>query len=317
MLHVILTILKIIGILLLVVIALVILLVLAVLLAPVNYQFEGAYTDESKKGDVRLTWLLHFLSVHLSYDLSNLEGGVRIKILGIDPRKVSRFFKNRKKKKKKKTARPEKRPESENRVKQEKPQPTKEKESGKEEEKPQEEIKQPKEEPEANPKNSKKDQDNKKQKNEGEKKKTAGKRHRSGKKESLYDRVVKFFKKQVYKLQGICDRIEKIRDSRGILRETRQKAARLLHHYRVRKGTGFLQFGTGDPAATAELTGFLYILLPASCGDIRIDPQFTDAAFQMDLSVRGHIRLIHLLRAVLWGVFNKDLRQLISEMSGS
>ena len=56
----------------------------------------------------------------------------------------------------------------------------------------------------------------------------------------------------------------------------------LWRHYRPRKATGYLQFGTGDPALTGELTGILYLLLPA-VSEVQLEPDFNDAMLQMEL----------------------------------
>lgn len=76
MLHIILLILKIIGIILLVLLALVILAILAILFVPVRYRVKVAY-DGKLTANVRVTWLLHLLRCHVSYDDKLL---VRVKI---------------------------------------------------------------------------------------------------------------------------------------------------------------------------------------------------------------------------------------------
>lgn len=67
MLHVILLILKIIGIVLLVILGLLLAVILVVLLVPFRYRIQGGY-HEKPKGGVRVTWLLHALSVAITYD---------------------------------------------------------------------------------------------------------------------------------------------------------------------------------------------------------------------------------------------------------
>ncbi|MCD8023496.1 MAG: DUF2953 domain-containing protein [Lachnospiraceae bacterium] len=85
----------------------------------------------------------------------------------------------------------------------------------------------------------------------------------------------------------------------------------MLHHYRVRDGSGYIRFGTNDPALTGEMTGVLYLVFPASCGDISIEPQFTQAMFETELKIRGHIRTVHMVRTAWWAFRNKKLRRLI------
>lgn len=75
MIHVLLTILKIIGIILLVIIALLLLIIALVLLVPVRYKIEESVYDRCK-GRIEASWLMHLISGFLSYD----EGGVRYRL---------------------------------------------------------------------------------------------------------------------------------------------------------------------------------------------------------------------------------------------
>ena len=67
MLHVILFILKLLGILILILLGLIILAVLLVLFVPVRYRGEGSYF-EKVKGNMKISWLLHILSVTVRYE---------------------------------------------------------------------------------------------------------------------------------------------------------------------------------------------------------------------------------------------------------
>uniref|UniRef100_UPI003260D391 hypothetical protein n=1 Tax=Clostridium sp. NkU-1 TaxID=1095009 RepID=UPI003260D391 len=78
MLHIILFILKILGLLVLIVLGLILTVVLLVLLVPVRYQAEGSY-DGKVKGKARITWLLHILSVSAQYEEDLI---VRVRFFG-------------------------------------------------------------------------------------------------------------------------------------------------------------------------------------------------------------------------------------------
>jgi cell shape-determining protein MreC len=67
MLHVILFILKLLGILILILLGLIILAALLVLFVPVRYRGEGSYFDKVK-GNIKISWLLHILSVTVRYE---------------------------------------------------------------------------------------------------------------------------------------------------------------------------------------------------------------------------------------------------------
>lgn len=78
MLHVILLILKIIGWILLGILGLLLGILLLVLLVPVRYRVEGSYYG-SPRGTARITWLLHILSLMVSYEE---ELQITVKVFG-------------------------------------------------------------------------------------------------------------------------------------------------------------------------------------------------------------------------------------------
>ena len=86
----------------------------------------------------------------------------------------------------------------------------------------------------------------------------------------------------------------------------------LLGHYRPRRLTGYLKFGTGDPAQTGELTGALYLLLPTQ--EYEIVPDFEEAQIETETELEGQIRSIHLLVTAYHLFRNKKLKRLIRKL---
>ena len=76
MLGILLTILKIIGIILLVLIGLILLAAAVILLVPIRYHGEGAREEKILSGSVKLTWLLHMISASASLS----EDGMKIRV---------------------------------------------------------------------------------------------------------------------------------------------------------------------------------------------------------------------------------------------
>ena len=76
MLGILLTILKIIGIILLVLIGLILLAAAVILLVPIRYHGEGAREEKILSGNVKLTWLLHMISASASLS----EEGTKIRV---------------------------------------------------------------------------------------------------------------------------------------------------------------------------------------------------------------------------------------------
>ena len=81
MLHILLTILKVIGIIILVLISLVILIIAAILFVPIRYSIDAIYDRKVKNLDfkIKITYLLHLISVKYIYK----DDGLSIKIFGI------------------------------------------------------------------------------------------------------------------------------------------------------------------------------------------------------------------------------------------
>lgn len=73
MLGILLTILKIIGIILLVLIGLILLAAAVILLVPIRYHGEGAREEKILSGNVKLTWLLHMISASASLSEDGTE----------------------------------------------------------------------------------------------------------------------------------------------------------------------------------------------------------------------------------------------------
>lgn len=100
MLSVLLTILKIIGIVLLAIIGFVLLLVLTVLLVPLRYRASG-HKEEGMELNATVGWLLHLLHVDISFDGKDLS--LKVKVFGVTVYPKKEKPKKSKKKRKKKS----------------------------------------------------------------------------------------------------------------------------------------------------------------------------------------------------------------------
>ncbi|MCD8398210.1 MAG: DUF2953 domain-containing protein [Lachnospiraceae bacterium] len=398
----ILTILKVIGILLLLLVLLVAALILSILLVPIRYRLSAAFTGEKKQGEVKISWLLHLISMDASVELpisaeraeppegdtaseddtdpenaknpfsglSEIRTKVQLRILGIDPAAVRAYFQKRKQKKiEKNREKREKRSQkgSAARVKQagsgRQEQQNGQREAGQKKPSQRERsvsVEQTSARPEHGEQASQKIQstdakqpsreplsEDAQQVTEHADTERASRMSRSEYAEHFSKNTEKTDKTGAFlhKLRGFCGKIKQIpnqvrqliskgkkllqkpeqmkRKVQRFLRKIEKYEAKevlsdcwtqvkgMLLHFRVRRGRGYFRFGTGDPALTGELTGVLYLLLPTSCGELQVEPQFTENMLETELEVRGHIRLIHLVRFAWWAFFNKKLRRLI------
>ncbi|MCD7957937.1 MAG: DUF2953 domain-containing protein [Lachnospiraceae bacterium] len=381
MISIILTILKIIGFVLLALLFLVLLLLFVTLFVPLRYSARLTRTEEESSGEVRLTWLLHLVSVRIRFDMKDNQPDMQLRVLGISLADVKRFFQQRKQSKKqnKKQNRNQNRNQkSRQNKKQKDKQNSKQKRKA---EKPARSVKESQKDTQKDvqkdvQKGDQKDAQKSAQKsgagadtaqgsdkhssgardtevgadlvrakmNGKQKKPSSGsepntdRRQGSGRRwfqirqklltfwnrvkqipakaKQLFRQLRQLLKKPtelLNKLENLRQIAEKNEFS-ALCSELSDTLKNLLKHFRVRRGSGYLQFGTGDASATGEITGLIYLFLPVSCGDIQIQPQFTEQVLRLDIQIQGHVRLIHLVRAG-WKVFrSKKLRGLIRDL---
>lgn len=125
-----------------------------------------------------------------------------------------------------------------------------------------------------------------------------------GQKTGIYDKIVGIYRKADY-YKRVLAKEETGYTISKIWQIVRGAIARILPRQWQVMGT----VGLGDPAATARILEIEGMLFPIVAGHLEITPVFMQ--YQMDLrgSMRGHIRLIHLLRAFLSIVIDRKVRQ--------
>ena len=88
----------------------------------------------------------------------------------------------------------------------------------------------------------------------------------------------------------------------------------LARHYGIRRIKGYMRFGTGDPASTGELTGILYLFLPAGADKFTLSPDFHEAVLEADLEASGHIRFVHLLIIAIKIFRDKNMKKILRRL---
>ena len=84
--------------------------------------------------------------------------------------------------------------------------------------------------------------------------------------------------------------------------------------YRLRSVKGYVRFGTGSPDTTGELCGLIYLLLPVCADRYLVDPQFYEKIFRTDTDIKGVIRLYRLLVVAVRLLLDKEFRILIRKI---
>lgn len=312
MLHIILFILKIIGIILLSILCLLLLALLMVLFVPVRYRGIVHYHDTLyAKG--KISWLLHIISVSFVYENEELKQIIRI--FGI------RFRRREKKPKPLKDtavrASEAVRAESETAVTSDR-YLSDTKESVETENPAETEAPEAMKDTAESADTAKAESQEKPEDETPEREKLISKIKRFLK--MLYEK----FRNIQYTMKHIYDNIvligQKIEYYADLLQDERNQAVfrllfgqlgGLLRHAKPRRFRMELLFGTEDPAATGSVLAILGILYPIFEGGLHVTPYFDRAVFETDVDLRGRITAFVFLRAAWIIYFNKDVKRLL------
>lgn len=290
MLHIILLILKILGLLILGIMGLILLAIAIILLAPAGYRLEASGKDTMESLRARLTfhWLFRLISGEMFYENGRFTWRMRAgwKKFGSGMEKEDD------------TDEIESVPES----------------SGKPE-------KQRMSEPQ--PAHTK-EQPEKVQKIPAEEKqeKVQGAYARKTKqKQSLYERLKGFWEKIKYTFQKICDNIRSLGKKKerltAFVRNEVHKSAffktvrelrRFLKTLRPRKAEVYAEFGFADPAVTGYVLALISMIYPFIGEHTEVLPDFEHRIFRGRIFVKGRIRALHIVSFVLRLLMDKNVR---------
>lgn len=291
MLSVILTILKILGIILLVILGLILALVLVILFVPIRYRSKG-YVEKTDEGiddkiSVKVSWLLHIVSVR--FELDGKEGKLVVKIFGKELN-----LNGGAKKQKQATAKTvnTNKPREMSKTYDSKDSGSFEKVDNKPVEKEQPvktvEEKAPDEEKE---------------------KKTI--------RQKLADALDK--------IKAICDKIRHINhiknafleylrrdESKIAIREIKKIIFKAIRHILPQRFKADIWFGFDDPATTGNVLGILSIFYGIYRDKINLNPNFQNQELKLRYELKGRIRIFTLLMAALKIYKNKWIREFIA-----
>lgn len=316
MVSVLLTILKIIGIILLVLLGIILAVLLLVMFVPVRYRLD-AHRDLQEEApvvaDIKATWLLHLISVLFSYPDSAY---VNVKVLGI-----SVYRSDQEKEPKEPKAKKAKKKDSQN------VQETSQ--TNTETSLKTEEIKDDKDDrKKAELSQTESDKEAKQDKNDQE---TAGTTDASGEDKEEAPTIKHFFvalwdkiKNIKYTINQIYDKIKDIVKNikyylKVIQSETFKNAFglcsgqlfSLLKSIRPRKVKGKVLIGTGDPASTGQVLSVYGMLYPFLGNNISVIPDFERQIVEGELLVKGRITVFKAVKMALVIFFNKDVRRVL------
>lgn len=290
--HVILQILAVIGIVLLVLLALLILMVLAVLFVPIRYRASGEKEADRIEGVAAVSFLYPFLS--FKWQRAGNENRWALRLLGIK-------LKSSRKADKGKVAEPEKtdKGKAEETVQAAKPEKAAE---------PVKEEKQP-----ATPSVQ-----------NAEAEDAARQAEETGTQET--DRTLSE-KKARFTISGLCDKMENIRDNveyykerltaeenRLFLKRTKERIFAVLKSIKPKVLTARVVCGTGAPDTTGYVCAVYGMLYPVIEDRISFTADFENKVLDGELSVKGKVRVVTLVRHGIKILLDKQLKVFLKEM---
>lgn len=317
MLGILLSILKILGIILLAVLLLVILVLLLLLLVPVRYRFSGKFNTDEKRMEGKITWL--FRLVHISVLID--EDGQRIvpKVMGINlkKRKTEKEQPKRRGKRKRRKKKEKKIKESSSKEKDSNGKGM-EKETGKEEL-----LKSEKKETE------KKVEEEKAEEVFLEKKINTTEDDILEKSifRRIYEKIINVISailKKVEAWKGILAQAQEFKQKKDKIFDffcdkealdakdkTYKLVKRAIRHIRPKKLKAVCKFGLGDPADTGQLYAFLCLMYGIYGKNVVLEPDFENKIFEGEFQLKGRIRLLNLIYYVIYLYRIKKLREFI------
>lgn len=307
MLHIILLILKIIGICLLCLIGLLLLCIGLVLFVPVRYRASGSYIEKQLKLLGGVTWLCHIISVRIFYDGEKQEDKSRVlvKIFGIAIMDTAKKKTKKAKEPKEAVLEVPKKPPHEKVA--EKKEKTKSR-LPEIAQKPKAEVKK-----------------NEEKKSEEKKDEAARVEHTKSKK-SLLAKLTAFRQKMSDAFKRLCDRLETINQKKDKLMDIlfseenkktfillKQSIFKLIRHILPRRIEGWIHCGTDNPEKTGRMLGWLAVFYPLYAERLKIAPDFEKEIFETKFLAAGRIQAFTFVSTGIKIMLNKDLRRIISE----
>ena len=324
MLQILFLIIKIIGIILAALLGLALLILLLVLFAPVRYRAYGIRSSRECRAEGRVSWLLRLLSIPFSFQDGELE--IRVKLLGftiLDPLKEEEAFREPVQRKTEQSAGKKEETAGADAEKEEE---TAEENAGEADASGSFEASQADEtETSARPASEGAGE----AAAESEDEASEGRFSRGFRELRRFLRaVIRFFMKIPRKLKNLkctfqrfCDKIKRMvkryREMKAFALDERTKAAVslvwkqagiLLGQALPRKIRGRLHFGTEDPALTGQILGAIGIFYPLFMDNVKVEPDFEKPALEGELSLKGRLRIVTVLR-IAWRLYrDKNVR---------
>lgn len=329
-LHILLGILKILGVIILAILGLILILALLILFVPIRYNVKVAYR-ESLKLDITVSYLLRAFVVNYQKGRKNPK---ELRIFGIKTPFLDEDRKEQKAKKKeeKEVARKEK---TENKRKEEEKiqkdtefleQLSREREERLAETEDEElDMALPAHKsPKDNGKPDGKSDENTDAKSGGKSDDNLDKKEKKSLFSKIKCRIIHIISKIKYIFHKICDTIKNIRakirkmihflgleDTKLAIKSVKKELMNLIRHILPRKISGHLEFGFENPATTGKLYGAMCVFYSKKPRKLDIHADFEKKVLDCDLQVKGYVQIWYIGFILLRLYFNPSVKNTI------
>lgn len=334
LIHVLLILLKFLGIFLLFLLGLIFL----ILAAPIRYSFHfHAGEEASFGGQIKVTWLLGILYIRGSYIEKIFEYRVRIfgyQILGNQKEFLEKKQKRERKKQKKRNKKSEKSKNKEN-----VPAPPKQEESrgedrsAKQDMQPEESVS-PEQEGSCEERRSAEQEVRTEEKVSPEQERTCEECRSAEKAVEPMEKKPPSTggsrkkpsstggsgKKTTGRLDSLRNKVHEFREAyqeyhgKQLMDFAKQSIIKILRHVLPRRMRGFIRFGFDDPAVTGIVTGGAALFYPKYRDTLVLEPDFGQECFEADCRGRGRIHPGFFLYMGLKALWNPDVRTLLKKL---
>lgn len=285
MLHILLTILKVIGIILLIIVGLIILIALCILFVPIRYKADISY-DKKLSITAKATYLLHLIT--LTYEKED-DSGLCLRILGIK----TGFLNKDKKEKNKKY-------DEETEMFEEMSADLNHSDTGKK-----------------NEEGDNNTDSNSQADNEEETEKISF-IHRIIKNiKGIINKIKYRFKKFCGTIKKVCKNAKDFKDfitderTKEAFRFVKKESIVLLKHIRPRKIKGYVHYGFEDPSVTGKVLGVIYMLSSGTHKNFQINADFEDKVLEGEVHFKGYVQ-VYVLLIIAWRLYkNENLKEVL------
>ncbi len=303
MVGVILTILKMSGIVLLSLLALLLILIGIFLFLPINYRLKASKNAEGARGYLYVNWLFHLLRVCVEYEQeSGMAYSVKVLFFQIFPKqeKNEKITRTKKIKKVPKTEKKDKTEESRN---------------NNHNAEVSENITEVLQKEDIPKKTFQKNKEVPEEVQVVEKKK------------SLFEMVKEKIRKLKFTFWKICDKMKEIcsayekfkefifsEEMKGSLKFLNEQRKYLVRHLKPSKADVYLHFGTDDPSLTGEILAALSVVYPFYGYKLEVVPDFEQVCFEGNVFIKGKIQCYVMLLTAWRAYKNKYIRKMIGKI---